>query len=67
MTSLQVLLELQRDWARKETYNKTLDIIREHYGSYGMGVDYADTIVHRQKQRTEFPQIVEGIGSRAAE
>jgi hypothetical protein len=42
ITWLQYLLELQRDWALKETYNVTLDIIREHGGAYGLGVIYAN-------------------------
>ena len=54
MTWQQVLLEWQRDWARKETYNDTIAIVREHSGAYGMGVDYAYTMVHKAKQRAEF-------------
>jgi nicotinamidase-related amidase len=41
MTSLQYLLELQRDWARKETYESTTGIAREHGGAYGLGLIYA--------------------------
>lgn len=52
MTWQQVLLEWQRDWARKETYDATLEIVTEHSGAYGMGVDYAYTLVHKQPQRT---------------
>lgn len=58
ITSVQVLLELQRDWARKATYNGTIEIVREHFGAYGMGVDYAYTHVHKQPQRAKFPQKV---------
>ncbi len=32
---LTVLLELQRDWARKETYDATGSVILEHGGAYG--------------------------------
>ncbi|MDA8428681.1 MAG: hydrolase [Geobacteraceae bacterium] len=46
MTALQVLLEYQRDWARKETYNEVLDAVKEHCGAYGQGVEYAYTMVH---------------------
>ena len=46
MTALQVLLEYQRDWARKETYNDVLDAVKEHCGAYGQGVEYAYTMVH---------------------
>lgn len=53
MTWQQVLLEWQRDWARKETYDPTLAIVKEHSGAYGMGVDYAYTMVHKAPQRGE--------------
>lgn len=52
MTWQQVLLEWQRDWARRDTYNPVIDIVREHSGAYGMGVDYAYTMVHKAEQRT---------------
>lgn len=48
---LQLLLEWQRDWASKSSYNGVLDIVREHCGAYGMGVDYAYTMVHKQPRR----------------
>lgn len=48
MTWLQVLLELQRDWARKETYEAVIDIVKQHAGAYGVGVEYAYTMVHGQ-------------------
>jgi nicotinamidase-related amidase len=44
MTSLQYLLELQRDWARKETYNETTAIAALHGGGYGLGLIYAKTM-----------------------
>src|SRR5512133_1614833 len=46
MTSLQVLLEFQRDWARKDTYNEVLATVKDHGGAYGQGVEYAYTMVH---------------------
>jgi hypothetical protein len=52
MTWLQVLLEWQRDWANKDTYDGVMAIAREHSGAYGMGADYAYTMVHKQPQRT---------------
>jgi nicotinamidase-related amidase len=52
VTWQQVLLEWQRDWARKETYDAVMGIVREHSGAYGMGVDYAYTMVHKAPQRT---------------
>jgi nicotinamidase-related amidase len=44
MTSLQYMLELQRDWARAETYDLTTGIARTHGGGYGLGVIYARTM-----------------------
>lgn len=41
MTSLQYLLELQRDWARADTYELTTGIARQFGGAYGVGIAYA--------------------------
>jgi len=40
-----VLLEFQRDWANKDTYQPVLDVVTEHGGAYGIGVNYANTMV----------------------
>ena len=53
MTWLQVMLEWQRDWARKDTYDAVLDVVKEHSGAYGMGVDYAYTLVHKAPERVK--------------
>ena len=58
ITTVQLLLELQRDWSRKETYQGTTDIVREHFGAYGMGIDYAAAMVHDYGQRAAFPHKV---------
>ncbi len=52
VTWQQVLLEYQRDWARKDTYDAVMALVREHSGAYGMGVDYAYTMVHHAPART---------------
>ena len=52
VTWQQVLLEYQRDWARKGTYDAVMALVREHSGAYGMGVDYAYTMVHHAPART---------------
>ncbi|TPG24441.1 hydrolase [Variovorax guangxiensis] len=44
MTSLQYLLELQRDWARTDSYDMTTGIARKLGGAYGLGVTYAKTM-----------------------
>ena len=41
MTALQYLLELQRDWARGETYDFTTGLAKERGGAYGIGISYA--------------------------
>ncbi|MEN8513889.1 hydrolase [Burkholderia sp. MS455] len=55
VTWQQVLLEWQRDWAHRETYDAVMAIAKEHSGAYGMGVDYAYTMVHKAAQRTATP------------
>ncbi|MCE4059571.1 hydrolase [Pandoraea anapnoica] len=52
VTWLQVLLEWQRDWAHRDTYDAVMKLVKEHAGAYGMGVDYAYTMVHKAAQRT---------------
>ncbi|CAK7054972.1 hypothetical protein CUZ56_02049 [Saezia sanguinis] len=52
VTWQQVVLEWQRDWAHKETYDAVMNLVKEHSGAYGMGVDYAYTMVHKAAQRT---------------
>ncbi|WP_371745020.1 hydrolase [Bradyrhizobium sp. U87765 SZCCT0109] len=44
MTSLQYLLELQRDWARTGTYDMTTGIARQYGGAYGLGITYAKSM-----------------------
>ena len=51
MTWQQVLLEWQRDWAQRDTYDAVMALVKEHSGAYGMGVDYAYTMVHKAPER----------------
>ncbi|QGZ33788.1 hydrolase [Stappia indica] len=44
MTSLQYILELQRDWARTETYDMTTGIAKRFGGAYGLGIIYAKSM-----------------------
>jgi nicotinamidase-related amidase len=67
VTALSVMLEWQRDWAEKETYEAVTGIIKTHLGAYGAGVEYATTLVHGAPPTT-FPRYqVPGSGSAAAE
>lgn len=45
VTWVQVLLELQRDLARTETYGPTTEVVKEHGGAYGLGIVYAQAVI----------------------
>ncbi|MBP1168051.1 nicotinamidase-related amidase [Chryseobacterium sp. PvR013] len=45
ITSVQYVLELQRDWARKETYKPVNDLMKKHGGAYGIGIQYAQEML----------------------
>jgi nicotinamidase-related amidase len=45
MTSMQYILELQRDWARSETYKGVTDLIKKYGGAYGVGIQYAQEML----------------------
>lgn len=49
MTSLQYLLELQRDWARTETYDLATGVAKRHGGGYGLGIIYAKSMFGAQE------------------
>ena len=57
VTALSVMLEWQRDWGHKGTYDAVMDIVKTHCGAYGSGVEYAYTMVHGAAQ-TKFPEYV---------
>ena len=49
LTSLQYLLELQRDWARGATYDLVTGIARTNAGGYGIGIQYAKSMFGAQE------------------
>jgi nicotinamidase-related amidase len=49
MTAVQYLLELQRDWARGETYELTTGIAKKFGGAYGLGLIYAKQMFSAQE------------------
>jgi nicotinamidase-related amidase len=51
VTALQVLLELQRDWSRKEHYDEVMAVVKEHCGAHGQGFEYAATMVRQAPSR----------------
>jgi nicotinamidase-related amidase len=54
VTWLQYMLELQRDWARGETYAAVMKVAKEHAGGYGLGIIYATEMFHA-KEGKSFP------------
>ena len=46
VTALSVMLEWQRDWAERDSYDAIMEIVKNHFGAYGVGVEYAYTMVH---------------------
>lgn len=65
VTALSVMLEWQRDWAHRGTYDAVMDIVKNHCGAYGVGVEYAYTMVHGAPA-TKFPDyVVPGPAPRA--
>jgi nicotinamidase-related amidase len=61
LTALSVMLEWQRDWARRDTYDAVMDIVKNHCGAYGAGVEYAYTMVHGAAA-TRFPEYLPVAG-----
>jgi nicotinamidase-related amidase len=51
MTSLQYLLELQRDWARGETYEPVTGLAKDLGGAYGLGLIYAKSMFGAQENK----------------
>jgi len=43
---MQVLLELQRDWTRHETYAAARAIVEANGGGYGIGLAYSRDMIH---------------------
>jgi nicotinamidase-related amidase len=58
VTTIPALLEWQRDWAKREHYNNLMGLIKDQGGAYGVGVEYAYTMVHKAPQSAIKPQVV---------
>jgi len=57
VTALSVMLEWQRDWGLTDTYAAVMDVVKNHEGAYGIGVEYAYTMIHGAPS-TKFPEYV---------
>ena len=64
VTALSVMLEWQRDWANRDTYDAVMDIVKNHLGAYGVGVEYAYTMVHGAPE-TKYPKYVVPVAAAA--
>jgi hypothetical protein len=58
LTTIPTLLEWQRDWKNKEHYNALMNLLKVQAGAYGIGVEYAYTMVHHAPQSAKVPQVV---------
>jgi nicotinamidase-related amidase len=58
LTTIPAILEWQRDWARREHYDALMKLLRVQGGAYGVGVEYAYTMVHHAPQTAKVPQVV---------
>lgn len=60
VTTIPALLEWQRDWKNREHYNNLMGLLKGQAGAYGVGVEYAYTMVHKAPQSAQVPQVVTG-------
>ena len=58
LTTIAALLEWQRDWKNREHYNALMELLKPQAGAYGVGVEYAYTMVHHALQSAKVPQVV---------
>jgi len=58
LTTVPALLEWQRDWANREHYDALMGLLKQQAGAYGIGVEYAYTMVHKAPQSAKKPQVV---------
>lgn len=58
LTTIAALLEWQRDWKDHTHYDALMGILKQHAGAYGVGVEYAYTMVHKAPQSAKVPHVV---------
>jgi nicotinamidase-related amidase len=61
VTALSTMLEWQRDWAMTGTYAAVMDIVKNHGGAYGVGVEYAYTMVRGAEETTYPPYVMPAV------
>ncbi len=60
VTTIPALLEFQRDWKDHAHYDELMGVLKQHGGAYGVGVEYAYTMVHKAPQSAQVPHAVVG-------
>jgi len=55
LTTVAALLEWQRDWKNHDHYDALMSLLKQYAGAYGIGVEYAYTMVHGAPA-TKFPE-----------
>ena len=58
LTTIAALLEWQRDWADHTHYDALMNLLKAQAGAYGVGVEYAYTMVHKAPQSAKVPHKV---------
>lgn len=46
VSALAIMLEWQRDWADRCTFDAVMNVAKSHCVAYGLGIEYAYTMVH---------------------
>ena len=63
LTMIAALLEWQRDWKNREHYDALMDLLKQHAGAYGIGIEYCYTMVHKAPQSAKMPHKVSGAAA----
>jgi nicotinamidase-related amidase len=58
LTTVASLLEWQRDWKNHDHYDALMSLLKQYAGAYGIGVEYAYTMVHKAPQSAQVPHKV---------
>jgi nicotinamidase-related amidase len=62
LTTIAALLEWQRDWKNREHYDNLMGHLKAQGGAYGVGIEYAYTMVHHAPQSRATPAAAEKGG-----
>jgi nicotinamidase-related amidase len=62
LTTIAALLEWQRDWKNREHYDNLMGHLKAQAGAYGVGVEYAYTMVHHAPPSRATPAAAEKGG-----